>query len=230
MLLTFPPLLEARLLKRYKRFLADIEFEDGSQFTAHCPNPGRMTSCLPDRGRVLVADHRGHPTRKLPFTWELSECEGNWVLVNTQRTNAVARAALEAGLIPELSFRELKSEQKWGDSRFDFCLDGATWVEVKQVTLKVGSVAAFPDAVTARGRKHLERLLELKRMGHRAVMLYLVARADVSTYRPAHEVDPSYAEAWDKARRAGVEMLAYRLRLNPQGITLDQKLELHPSV
>ena len=231
MLLRLPPLLEARFLKRYKRFLADIEFADGRQFTAHCPNPGRMTSCLPDQGRILVADHRGHPTRKLPFTWELSHCHGNWVLVNTQRTNQVARAAMEQGLIPELSrFKELKSEQKWGDSRFDFRLDQNTWVEVKQVTLRVGRVAAFPDAVTARGRKHLERLVELREAGNRAVMLYLVARQDVESYRPAGEVDPAYAEAWQAAREAGVEMLAYRLQIGPEGIELDQKLEPAPTV
>ncbi len=230
-LIEFPTLIQARLLKRYKRFLADIEFPDGSRFTAHCPNPGRMTSCLPDQGQILVDDHRGHPTRKLPFTWELSQCHGTWVLVNTQRTNAVARAALERGLIPELSdFEELAAEQKWGDSRFDFRLDQDTWVEVKQVTLRVGCEAAFPDTVTARGRKHLERLLELRRRGGRAVMLYLVARQDVESYRPAWEVDPAYAKAWQAARAAGVEMLAYRLRVQPRGIELDQKLDLAASV
>ncbi|MGE0488306.1 MAG: DNA/RNA nuclease SfsA [Vulcanimicrobiota bacterium] len=226
--LALPPLLEARFLRRYKRFLCDARLADGQEVVVHCPNPGRMTSCLPSHGRILLTDHGTGGKRKLRYTWELSEVEGQWVVVNTLNANRVA-ARLLASHPPELGdYSDFRSEVKVGASRFDFCLEThpPTYLEVKQVTFKCDQLAAFPDAVTARGTRHLRELTQLRLNGHRCVMLYLVARADVQGYRPADEIDPAYAQAFRQAQQAGVEMLCYRLAVSPERLAIDRRLPL----
>ena len=226
--LLLPPLLEARFVRRYKRFLCDAVLPDGSEVVAHCPNPGRMTSCLPTHGRILLSDHGTGGKRKLRYTWELSEVDGHWVVVNTQNANRLAARLLASHPTELGDYADFRSEVKALGSRFDFRLESLppTYLEVKQVTLKCDRVAAFPDAVTVRGTRHLRELSQLCRDGHRTVMLYLAARPDVEAYRPAHEIDPAYAQAFDEARQAGVEMMCYRLAVSPERLAIDCRLPL----
>lgn len=229
-----PDLEEARLLRRYKRFLADIETASGERLTIHCPNTGSMLNCMSEGGRVWFS-RSSDPKRKLPGTWELSETpQGRLACVNTGRANRLVEEALLAGDIAELGgFAELRREVAYGveNSRADFRLDfaeGPVFVEVKSVTLGFDStaVAAFPDAVTTRGAKHLRELAALAREGTRAVLLYCVNLSGIEAVRPAVEIDPAYAAALAEAREAGVEVLAYGAELDPQEIRLVRRLEV----
>ena len=172
------------------------------------------------------------PKRKTRFTWEMIRIGGHWVGINTSQPNALAQEWLEAGIIPGLeSLRELKREVRWGDSRFDLYGEdegGGCFVEVKNVTLKEGRVALFPDAVTERGRKHLLTLMKVKAAGMRAVMLYVVQRVDVDRFAPAREIDPAYADTLLEARAAGVEIYAAQARVEPAGIGFHRMLPFHP--
>ncbi|CAD5107913.1 DNA/RNA nuclease SfsA [Zestomonas carbonaria] len=230
-----PPLEEGRLLQRYKRFLADIETPAGERLTIHCPNTGSMLNCMSPGGRVWFS-RSNDPKRKLPGTWELSETpQGRLACVNTARANALVEEALRAGMIGELAgFTALKREVAYGEerSRADFRLDypeGPAFVEVKSVTLgfDASPVAAFPDAVTARGSKHLRELATLARQGVRAVQLYCVNLSGITAVRPAAEIDPAYAAALREAVAAGVEVLAYGAEVSPQEIRLTRRLEVH---
>ncbi|PAU64398.1 sugar fermentation stimulation protein SfsA [Pseudomonas sp. PIC25] len=228
------PLEEARLVRRYKRFLADIVTADGEELCIHCPNTGSMLNCMADGGRVWF--HRSQdPKRKLPGTWELSETpQGRLACVNTARANPLVEEALLHGAIPELAgFTALKREVPYGleNSRVDFRLDyptGPAFVEVKSVTLGFdGSpIAAFPDAQTVRGARHLRELAALSRQGVRAVQLYCVNLSGIEAVRPAEEVDPLYAAALREAVAAGVEVLAYGAELSPEEIRLVRRLEV----
>lgn len=227
-----PPLEEGRLLRRYKRFLADIETTAGEALTIHCPNTGSMLNCMAEGGRVWFS-RSSDPKRKLPGTWELSETpQGRLACVNTARANALVEEALQGGVIAELAgFAALKREVRYGEenSRVDFRLDypgGAAFVEVKSVTLGFEGtpVAAFPDARTARGAKHLRELATLARQGVRAVQLYCVNLSDIDAVRPAAEIDPQYAAALQQAVAAGVEVLAYGAELSPLGMRLVRRL------
>ena len=227
-----PPLEEGRLVQRYKRFLADIETLDGERLTIHCPNTGSMRNCMSEGGRIWFS-RTSDPKRKLPGTWELSETpQGRLACINTARANALVEEALHAGVISELSgFTSFKREVPFGteNSRVDFCLHypiGPAYVEVKSVTLGFAesSLAAFPDAVTARGSKHLRELTRLAQIGTRAVQLYCVNLSGVDGVRPAAEIDPAYAAALAHAKAAGVEVLAYACQLSVQGIALFQPL------
>lgn len=218
------PLTEGRLIKRYKRFLADVTLPDGTVVTAHCANSGSMKGCAEQGARVWLSPNRSK-TAKLDWRWELVEIGGAMIGINTNRPNAVAAEAISAGQIPELAgYATLKREVKYGkNSRIDILLQGPglAYVEVKNVTLAGGDCARFPDAVTARGTKHLHELSDMVTQGYRAVMLYLVNRDDCRSMAPADDIDPVYGQAMRKAKDAGVELLAYRTLPRPVGIQLD---------
>lgn len=227
-----PALEQGRLLRRYKRFLADIELATGEQLTIHCPNTGSMLNCMREGGLVWFS-RSSDPKRKLPGTWEISETpQGRLACVNTGRANALVEEALRAGIITEMAgFTALKREVAYGEegSRIDFRLefDGApAYVEVKSVTLGYAdsTTAAFPDAVTQRGAKHLRELAKLARQGIRAVQLYCVYLTGIEAVRPADEIDMAYAQALKVAAAEGVEVLAYGTRLDAEGIVIDRRL------
>jgi sugar fermentation stimulation protein A len=206
-----PPLEQGRLRKRYKRFLAGIETASGEPLTIHCPNTGSMFNCMQEGG-VVWFSRSNDPKRKLPGTWELSETpQGRLACVNTARANGLVEEALHAGVISELhGFTGLRREVPYGEerSRIDFRLDypsGPAYVEVKSVTLGFADsrVAAFPDAVTERGAKHLRELATLARNGVRAVQLYCVNLSGIEAVRPALEIDPGFAAALRVAQAAG---------------------------
>jgi len=231
-----PPLEEGRLIRRYKRFLADIETVGGELLTIHCPNTGSMLNCQVEGGQVWFS-RSNDPKRKLPGTWEIGETpQGRLFCVNTARANGLVEEALRAGIITELNgFTGLKREVAYGqeNSRIDFRLDypdGPAYVEVKSVTLGFDgtAVAAFPDAVTQRGAKHLRELAHLARDGIRAVQLYCVCLTDIQAVRPAQEIDPAYAQALREAIACGVEVLAYGVRLNHQEMLVDRRLDVLP--
>ncbi|MGE8409227.1 MAG: DNA/RNA nuclease SfsA [Pseudomonas sp.] len=229
-----PALEEARLLRRYKRFLADIELPGGEQMTIHCPNTGSMLNCMKEGGRVWFS-RSNDPKRKLPGTWEISETpQGRLACVNTGRANAIVEEALRAGVISELAgFTALRREVPYGEerSRIDFQLmfdSGPAYVEVKSVTLGFdgSDIAAFPDAVTQRGAKHLRELAALARQGVRAVQLYCVNLGGIEAVRPAEEIDPGYAIALRAAVQEGVEVLAYGVSLDGEQVRIDRPLSV----
>lgn len=228
----FPlPLVRGRLIRRYKRFLADVELEDGEIVVAHCANSGAMTGVAVPDAEVWLSPART-PGRKCPYSWEMARIDGHLVGVNTGHPNAIAAEAIAAGLIPELAgYDGIRREVAYGrNSRIDLLLEAATrptcYVEIKNVHLKRGEAAEFPDAVTARGAKHLAELADMVRQGHRAVMLYLVQRGDCSHFRLAADIDPAYARAFSQAAADGVEAICYTCRLSLDGITLDETLPL----
>ncbi|PVZ12561.1 MULTISPECIES: DNA/RNA nuclease SfsA [unclassified Pseudomonas] len=230
-----PPLERATLLRRYKRFLADVQLPSGELLTLHCPNTGSMLNCMKEGGAVWFS-RSSDPKRKLPGTWELSETpQGRLACVNTGRANASVEEALRAGIIEELAgFSLLRREVAYGQerSRIDFYLEfpqGPAWVEVKSVTLGFtdSRVAAFPDAVTQRGAKHLRELAALARQGVRAVQLYCVNLTGVDAVRPAQEIDAAYAAALGEAAAAGVEVLAYGVHLDEHHVRVDRRLPVH---
>lgn len=227
-----PELEQGRLLRRYKRFLADIELASGEVITIHCPNTGSMLNCMLEGGGVWFS-RSNDPKRKLPGTWEIAETpQGRLACVNTARANALVEEALRAGRIPELAgFTELRREVPYGEerSRIDFRLqypEGPAYVEVKSVTLGFDgtTTAAFPDAVTQRGAKHLRELAALTRQGVRAVQLYCVNLSGVEAVRPAEEIDVRYAEALRAAVAEGVEVLAYGVHLDTEQVYIDRRL------
>lgn len=229
-----PELTHATLLRRYKRFLADVRLDDGTEVTAHCPNPGRMTSCM-EPGWSVWLSHHPSPKRKLKWGWELSITPQNIpILVNTQRPNAVLADALRRGLIPELSgYGSVRTEVRYGEerSRIDALLEnpGRCFVELKSATLLVEpGLAAFPDAVSARGAKHLRELAHMVQGGDRSVLFFLISRGDAQRIVPARDVDPKYGIELDKALAAGVEVLAYSMQISdprdgPVRLTLGPK-------
>jgi len=223
---------QGRLVRRYKRFLADIVTDEGEHLCIHCPNTGSMLNCMGEGARVWF-QRNSDPKRKLPGTWELVETpQGRLACVNTARANRLVEEALLAGVIGELAgFTALKREVAYGveNSRVDFRLDypaGPAYVEVKSVTLGFGdtAVAAFPDAVTTRGARHLRELAALAREGIRAVQLYCVNLTGIEAVRPASEIDLLYADALREAVAAGVEVLAYGVELSEQEIRLAHRL------
>ncbi len=229
----FPdPLIPGRLQRRYKRFLADILLNDGTEVVAHCANPGSMMGLAPPGAPVWLSP-ANNPSRKLKYSWELVEIDGALVGIHTGRANALVGEALEAGKIPELGgYQDCRPEVRYGtNSRIDFLLEGAgrpaCYLEVKSVTLKRGGTTAeFPDAVTARGAKHLAELAEVVRQGQRAVQFFLVQRADCDRVAVAADIDPAYAEALAKAVDGGVEVICYKSNLSSAAITLDDRIEL----
>ncbi len=222
----FPdPLIKGTLIKRYKRFLADVALEDGSEVTAHCANSGTMLTVNEPGSEVWLSPAR-NPDRKLKYTWELIRVGEALVGINTQHPNRIVQEAIEGGQAGELQgYGSLRREVKYGkNSRIDILLEDdarpACFVEVKNVTMKRGDVAEFPDAVTARGTKHLYELADQVAEGHRAVMFYLVQRPDCSAFGLAGDIDPAYADALVKARGAGVEVVAYGCHVGTAGVRL----------
>lgn len=218
------PLLEGTLLRRYKRFLCDVELPRGRRLTVHCANPGSMRGVSVPGRPVRIRDS-GDPRRKLPHSLEQVRPGRAWVCVNTALPNRAVEAALRRGGIPPLSGRaDIRREVASGlGSRFDLVLEHGgrrCWVEVKNVTLREGREARFPDAVTARGLRHLEELAALVRAGDRAAMVYFVGRADVDAFRPAWAIDPAYAEGLSAAADAGVEILPVRARVSRLGLSV----------
>jgi sugar fermentation stimulation protein A len=222
--MTLPPLHRGVLLRRYKRFLADVRLDDGREVTAHCANPGRMTSCMAP-GWTVWLSHHDNPKRKLKWSWELSITpDGAPILVNTARPNAVVKEAVHAGHVAALrGYERVRTEVRYGTerSRIDLLLEepGQAWVEVKSVSLLTGpGRAAFPDAVSARGARHLRELSRLAEQGDRAVLLFQLSRPDAQSVSPARDVDPAYGRALDQAVAAGVEVLA-------QGVEISDPLD-----
>ena len=217
-----PPLFPGILIRRYKRFLADVTIE-GRPETVHCANPGSMLGLAEPGSRIWLSDSKS-ATRKLPLSWELVEADGTLVGINTGYANRLVQEALAAGQIGELAgYDTIRREVAYGEgSRVDFLLEGAgrppCYLEVKSVTMKRGETAEFPDAVTSRGTRHLGELCAMRRAGARAAMLFLAQRGDCSRLTFAADIDPAYARGIEEARAAGVELLAYACRLSPTGI------------
>lgn len=223
------PLHRGRLVRRYKRFLADVVLDDATPLTVHCPNSGSMTGMCEPGQEVVVSDSRNEK-RKLRFTLERVRAGRSWVGVNTMVPNPVVREAVERGRIAELSgYEGVRPEVVSSDgSRIDLLLTAPDrprcWVEVKNTTLRDGRVARFPDAVTERGRKHLLELERLRAEGHRAVMFFLVNRGDCDAMGPAQDVDPEYARELRRVASAGVELLAYRAVLGRDSVVVGRRL------
>lgn len=224
------PLIPGKLVRRYKRFLADVELETGEVVTAHCANPGSMAG-LKQAGIKVWLEPNDDPKRKLKFTWRLVEMRHFTAGIDTGVPNKVVHEALVAKAIPELAaYSVVRPEQKYGrNSRVDFLLSGdglpEAYVEVKNVHLcRKPGLAEFPDSVTARGTKHLHDLAAEVDAGHRALMFYVIQRDDCDRLDMADDIDPAYAQAFDAARARGVEVLAYACKLSPFRITLDRAI------
>jgi len=228
----FPsPLVEGVLLQRYKRFLADVRLADGTEVTAHVANSGTMRSCS-DPGSPVWLSPASNPKRKLQWTLEIIEVRGGVrLLVNTMLPNRIVREGIEQGWIPELAgYDGLRPEVRYGtNSRIDMLLEHDArprcWVEVKNVTLlEEPGRARFPDAVTARGTKHLRELMGVVAAGERAVLVFHVPMGDAERVRPADDIDPLYGQTLREAAVAGVEVLAYRARVTLGGVRLERAL------
>ena len=224
------PLLRGRLLRRYKRFLADVELPDGEVIVAHCPNTGSLLGCTPEGAPVVLRDSE-NPERKLRYTWQTVEIDGTWVNVDTSLPNAVVAEAVERDEVPELAgYDGLRREVKYGkSSRIDLLLERPgerCYVEVKSTTLTRGKVAFFPDAVTARGLKHLEELANQAAAGDRSVIFFLVSRGDVEAFAPADDIDPEYGRALRRVVECGVEALAYATAVEPGSLELTRRLPI----
>lgn len=224
------PLLKGHLVKRYKRFLADIELEGEGLITAHCPNSGAMQG-LTDPGTPVWVSRSPNPSRKLPYTWQMAEVGETFVGMNTMNPNALVEEALSSGGIQELQgFQTLKREVSYGkNSRIDILLEsptqGLTYVEVKNVHLKRGETAAFPSSVTSRGAKHMRELSDMVRLGHQAYVLYVVQRNDCQRFEIAGDIDPQYAQETLDALENGVKSLVYACEVSPKAITLTHSLD-----
>ena len=223
-----PDLIPGVLLRRYKRFLADVQLADGSIITAHCPNSGSMLGCCTPGSPVLLS-RSGNPSRTYPFTWELVLINGIWAGINTARPNGIVREAIENGAIAELQgYDAIRAEVPYGTgSRIDLLLEdkrGRCYVEVKNVTLVEERRALFPDSVTTRGQKHLRELMEVVRNGHRGIIFFLVQREDGDAVSPADLIDPEYGRLLRQAYEAGVEQLAYGATVTPEQISVSRRL------
>lgn len=223
------PLIHGRLIKRYKRFLADVTLDNGEIITAHCTNSGSMKSCLEEGAEVYLSPVTD-PKRKTRFTWEMIKINGSWVGINTSLPNKFAYEMMKENAIPGLEgYTEIRREVKYNESRLDIFAQkpGETcFVEVKNVTMKEGERALFPDAVTLRGQKHLKTLMELKGKGIRAVMLYVIQRMDVEAFGPAEAIDPAYALLLREACEKGVEVIPIQVRVSPEEVVFERVLPL----
>lgn len=233
----FPtPLVTGRLAQRYKRFLADVVLDDGRTVTASCPNTGAMLGLTTPGSRVWLSENDS-PTRKYRHAWELIEADGGCgptlVGINTGHPNRLVEEAIRAGFIPDLAgYATTRREVRYGDSsRIDLLLEDPArppcYVEIKNVHLmREAGLAEFPDSVTSRGAKHLDEMARMVAGGARAVMVYLVQRADAQRFRLARDIDPTYGAAYDAARRAGVEAIAWTCRLTPERIVVERAIPI----
>lgn len=221
------------LIKRYKRFLADVKLEDNSVVTAHTPNTGSMKGCCRPGSRVWLSE-QNKPGRKYPLSWELIEAKAGVIVgINTGMANTLIMEGLQNGSITGFEgHRTLRREVKYGseNSRIDFLLEDRSgtqcFIEVKNVTLAEDNIAYFPDAVTKRGTKHLRELEAMVMKGHRGIIIYCVQRKDANEVRPAAGIDPEYAYTLQKVLAAGVEALAYQAQVNPASITISNPLRV----
>jgi sugar fermentation stimulation protein A len=231
-----PPLYPGHLIKRYKRFLADVRLDSGEALTAHCPNPGAMTG-LQDPGSRVWLSRSDNPKRKLSHTFELIQTPGGLVGINTGHPNTIVAEAIAAGAIPALAgYASLRREVKYGEkSRIDILLDdparGKCWVEIKNVHLKRDDgpnpgAAEFPDSVTARGARHLDEMTNQIRAGDRAVMVYLVQRMDCERFCVAGDIDPNYRDALARGMAAGIEAFCFDTEITTETITVRAPLPL----
>ena len=224
----WPQLIRGTLVKRYKRFLADIKLSNGKTVTAHCPNTGSMKECS-EPGRTVYLSVHDNPKRKLKYTWELIQMPESLVGVNTMVPNRLVKKSIESGLLEELTgYREISSEVNVGNSRLDLLLTKGKaercYIEIKNCTLVENCTAFFPDAVTSRGKKHLEELQHLVKKGNRCVMFYLIQRMDASRFKPADHIDPQYGAALRKAVKNHVEILVYDVIINLESISIGKKI------
>jgi len=221
------PLTHGILINRYKRFLVNVRLDNGAETVAHCTNSGTMKSCL-ENGAEVYLSPVDNPERRTKFTWEMIKINGSWVGINTGNPNKLAFDAIKNGEIEGLGgYTSVRREVQYGDSRFDIFAENEhekCFIEVKNVTMKEGRYARFPDAVTTRGQKHLETLIKCKHEGYRAVMLYIVQRTDVEIFAPATAIDPDYARILKKAVEAGVEVFPVMAKVSPEKIELVRKL------
>ena len=227
------PLVPGRLIKRYKRFLADVELSDGRVVTAHCPNPGSMKTCAEPGWDVLLSP-ANNPARKLKWTLEIVRSPSADILVNTARPNAIVREGIQSNLVPELQgYESLKAEVRYGEenSRIDLLLSEGdaprAWVEVKNATLLLEpQTVAFPDSVTKRGTRHLRELARMVEQGERGVLFFLVSRSDVARLKPAEEIDPVYAQTLREVAEQGVEVLARTAEITSESVRLGGPVEV----
>ncbi len=214
------PLVQGYHIKRYKRFLTDIKLTNNETVTAHCTNSGSMKSCIEEDAEVYLSPVND-PKRKTKFTWEMIKINGSWVGINTSVPNMLAFEYIKNNVIPGLEgYTTVKREVKYGDSRFDIYAENENskcFIEVKNVTLKEGEYARFPDAKTTRGQKHLKTLMEVKKNGIRAVMLYIIQRTDVDVFGPAWDIDPEYSSLLSLAYKSGVEIIPFQVEVSPVG-------------
>ncbi len=225
------PLLPATLVRRYKRFLADVELADGREMTLHCPNTGSMRNCSEPGWRIWYSES-DNPKRKYPCTWELVQVDGSYLAcVNTGRANALVEEAVRDRVIPALQgYSTIRREVPYGAerSRIDLLLEGdqgRCYIEVKNVTLqREGHAGAFPDAVSARGTKHLRELMAVVAAGDRAVLLFCVAHTGIETVQAAEDIDPLYAQTLREAMAAGVEVYAWQVAIDTRGMRIDRQV------
>ena len=219
-------LIKGKLLKRYKRFFADIKVNN-KIITAHCPNTGSMQGLLDQGNEVLLTEHKD-PKRKLKFTLEIIKAKKRYVGVNTHRANKIVNHGLENKLISEFkTIKNIKPEFKFSDdTRFDFLCDD-NLIEVKNVTLfRENDIAEFPDAVTSRGTKHLNMLIKSIKKGYRPFVLFLTQIQNINNFRIAKDIDHIYFENYNKAKKAGVKFLAYRCKLSSKEIKIEKKINI----
>lgn len=221
-------LIAATLIKRYKRFLADVRLDDGSTLTVHCPNTGTMKTCSTPSSpvKLSVSDN---PKRKYPHTLEMIYENNGWIGVNTGLTNKIVAEAIENGDIDELkNVSKIRREVTVSKgSRLDLLIEqgeGKTYIEVKNCSMAIDRHAMFPDAVTTRGTKHLEELIKLQNKGYGAAIFFLIQRGDADVFSPAKHIDPCYSNTLIKAKMAGVFVLAYQANVNPDGISVKRAL------
>jgi len=227
--LEWPELVRGILIKRYKRFLADVRLDSGKIITAHCPNTGSMTGCA-ESGQPVYLSRHDDPKRKLKYTWELIDMPTSLVGVNTLVPNRLVFLSAAAGLITELAgYETVEREVKAGNnSRIDLRLSSGEkdrcYVEIKNCTLVENGVARFPDAVTTRGLKHLNELESLADSGRRCVMFYFIQRMDARVFEPADQIDPDYGKGLRRAVKRGVEILIYDVAMDLTGIKLNRRI------
>ena len=232
----FPqPMKRGVLIRRYKRFLADVMLDEGGETTVHCPNPGAMLG-LNAPGLLAWCSDSGSATRKLPLTLELVEADGGLVGVNTMHPNRIVAEALKADAIPELAgYASVRPEVKYGEaSRVDFLLEGPDrpplWLEIKNVHLmRTEGLAEFPDCVAARSTRHLRELEAMAAKGDRAAVLFVVQRMDCDRFAACADLDPKFAVALDHAFSHGVEVLCYDCSVTAEGVSLRRRIDWSPA-
>ncbi len=224
-----PRLYKGKLIRRYKRFLAEVQLESAQTVTAYCPNTGSMSGCS-DPGSTVYLSHHPKQSRKLKYTWEITQTPDSLVGINTQLTNKIVQEGFELGTIPEFkNYDKLTPEVKTGDkTRIDFVLyspsHASLFLEVKNCTLVENQIAYFPDAVTSRGQKHLKKLSELRYSGYTSAVLFLVQRNDAQYFKPAAQIDPQYSQYLAQAKNNGVQVLVYDVDINTKNIGINKSL------